>query len=74
MKDFEKMKQEKNNCMQALVKLKKQYDDSKKKNNDKSEALKSIRNFFLTSIIFKIKNISDLEIEHKKEKNEKKKD
>jgi len=62
------MKQEKNNYMNAILKLKKSYDESKQKNNDKSEALKSLRNFFLTSTIFKIKNISDLEIEYKKDK------
>jgi len=54
--------------MNAILKLKKSYDESKQKNNDKSEALKSLRNFFLTSTIFKIKNISDLEIEYKKDK------
>lgn len=38
-------------------------EDLKKKNSEKSEALKSIRNFFLTSTLFKLKNVSDIDSE-----------
>ena len=69
MQNLENMKQEKLTYTNAILKLKKSLDDSKKKNNDKSEALKSIRNFFLTSTIFNIKNVSDLETAYKKDKN-----
>ncbi len=49
------MRSEKTNLSNGIVKLKKYMEDLKKKNNEKSEALKSIRNFFLTSTLFKIK-------------------
>ena len=62
------MKSEKNNLTNGILKLKKIAEDLKKKNTDKSEALKSIRNFFMTSTLFKIKNISDLEEGYNKEK------
>ena len=67
-KQLEELKQERNNYKSAVIKLKHSVDDVKNKNNEKSEALKSIRNFFLTSTLFQIKNISDLEIEYKKSK------
>jgi hypothetical protein len=62
------LKSEKNNLTGGILKLKKIAEDLKKKNTEKSEALKSIRNFFMTSTLFKIKNISDLEEGYNKEK------
>jgi hypothetical protein len=61
---------EKNTLSGGVLKLKKIIEDLKKKNNEKSEALKSIRNFFLTSTVFKVKNIADLEEGYKKDKEE----
>lgn len=52
----------------GVFKLKKFIEELKKKNLEKSEALKSIRSFFLTSTLFKIKNITDLEENYNKEK------
>ena len=66
---MEELKNERNNLSTGVLKLKKISDDLKKKNIEKSEALKSIRNFFLTSTIFKIKSIADYEENYKKEKN-----
>jgi hypothetical protein len=65
---LEELKNERNNLSTGVLKLKKISDDLKKKNIEKSEALKSIRNFFLTSTIFKIKSIADYEENYKKEK------
>ena len=62
------MKSEKNNLMNGILKLKKIAEDLNRKNSEKSEALKSIRNFFMTSTLFKIKNIEDLEESYNKEK------
>ena len=58
---IEELKTEKNSLTVGVLKLKKFLEDLKKKNSEKSEALKSIRNFFLTSTLFKIKNISELD-------------
>ena len=62
------MKSEKNNLTNGILKLKKIAGDLNTKNTEKSEALKSIRNFFMTSTLFKIKNIADLEESYNKEK------
>lgn len=48
----------------TIFKLTKVKDELEVKNVEKANALKSIRNFFLTSNLFKIKNISDLEKEY----------
>jgi hypothetical protein len=40
-------------------------EDLKKKNNEKSEALKSIRNFFLTSTLFKLKIGNEIHVDKK---------
>lgn len=71
IQQIEELKQEKNNYKNAIIKLKKACDELKQKNFEKSEALKSIRNFFLTSIIFKVKNMPELETEYKKSKQNK---
>lgn len=73
-KTVEDLKNEKLTLTNGILKLKKISDDLKKKNYDKGEALKSIRNFFLTSTLFKIKNISDFEDNYQKSKNEKEND
>jgi hypothetical protein len=70
-KTVDDLKNEKLTLTNGILKLKKISDDLKKKNYDKGEALKSIRNFFLTSTLFKIKNISDFEDNYQKSKNEK---
>ena len=62
------MKSDKNNLTNGILKLKKIAEDLNRKNVEKSEALKSIRNFFMTSTLFKIKNIEDLEESYNKEK------
>lgn len=61
VKNVETLKNEKNILTNGIVKFKKIIEDLKKKNNDKAEALKSIRNFFLTSTVFKAKSASDFE-------------
>ncbi len=61
VRTIDELKLEKNNLSSGILKLKKFLEDLKKKNYEKSEALKSIRNFFLTSTLFKIKNISDID-------------
>jgi hypothetical protein len=61
VKSVETLKHEKNLLSSGVLKLKKIIEDLKKKNNEKAEALKSIRNFFLTSTVFKVKSISDIE-------------
>lgn len=61
MRTIEELKAEKNNLSSGVLKLKKFLEDLKKKNAEKSEALKSIRNFFLTSTLFKLKNVPDLD-------------
>ena len=63
MKSIEELKAEKSNLSGGVMKLKKFLEDLKKKNAEKSEALKSIRNFFLTSTLFKLKNVPDLDKE-----------
>lgn len=65
LKTIEEMKMEKNNLSNGVIKLKKYMEDLKKKNNEKSDALKSIRNFFLTSTLFKLKNESDIQTQKK---------
>ena len=60
-KMVENLKSEKLTLTNGVFKLKKIIEDLKKKNFAKSEALKSIRNFFLTSTLFKVKNIGDFE-------------
>jgi hypothetical protein len=69
VKNVDELKLEKNTLTSGILKLKKIAEDLKKKNNEKSEALKSIRNFFLTSTLFKIKNVADMEESYNKEKN-----
>lgn len=69
IKNVDELKMEKQTLTNGIIKLKKFIEDLKKKNIDKSEALKSIRNFFLTSTVFKIKNIADLEESYNKENN-----
>lgn len=71
MRTVEELKAEKANLSSGVLKLKKFLEDLKKKNAEKSEALKSIRNFFLTSTLFKLKNVHDLD---KDEENSKKAD
>jgi hypothetical protein len=61
VKNVEHLKNEKTVLTAGIFKLKKISDDLKKKNYEKGEALKSIRNFFLTSTVFKLKNFADLE-------------
>jgi hypothetical protein len=73
-KTVDDLKNEKSTLTSGILKLKKISDDLKKKNYDKGEALKSIRNFFLTSTLFKIKNISDLEENYQKSKSDKEKE
>ena len=63
MRTVEELKTEKNSLSSGVLKLKKFLEDLKKKNSEKSEALKSIRNFFLTSTLFKLKNVPDLDKE-----------
>ena len=53
---IEDLKIEKKSMSNGIIKLKKYLDELKNKNSQKSEALKSIRNFFMTSTLFKIKN------------------
>lgn len=65
-KAIETLKIDKSNLTSGIIKLKKIVEDLKKKNSAKSEALKSIRNFFLTSTVFKIKSISQLDENEKK--------
>jgi hypothetical protein len=43
------------------MKLKKLIEELKKKNLEKSEALKSIKDFFMSSTVFKLKNVTNLE-------------
>jgi len=50
------------------MKLKKAAEEIKKRNNDKSEVLRSIRNFLVTSTINK-KMSSENEIENENNKN-----
>lgn len=69
IKSIDDLRSEKNTLAGGIMKLKRISDDLKKKNIEKSEALKSIRNFFLTSTVFKIKNIADYEENYNKEKN-----
>ena len=47
----------------TIYKLNKTKEEISLKNTEKAKALKSIRNFFLSSNLFKIKNISDFEKE-----------
>jgi len=61
MRTIDDLKAEKSNLSSGVLKLKKFLEDLKKKNAEKSEALKSIRNFFLTSTLFKLKNVPDLD-------------
>jgi hypothetical protein len=70
-KTIDDLRNEKSTLTNGILKLKKISDDLKKKNMDKGEALKSIRNFFLTSTVFKIKNIADLEENYSKSKSDK---
>jgi hypothetical protein len=70
-KTIDDLRNEKSTLTNGILKLKKISDDLKKKNMDKGEALKSIRNFFLTSTVFKIKNIADLEENYNKSKSDK---
>lgn len=55
-KEVDTLKLEKAKLAQAVVQFKKSTDELKKKNMSKAEALKSIRNFFLTSTLMKLKN------------------
>jgi hypothetical protein len=61
VKNVENLKNEKSVLTAGIFKLKKISDDLKKKNYEKGEALKSIRNFFLTSTVFKLKNLAEIE-------------
>ena len=61
MEKYEKISSERDILTNHLTKLKKRNEEITNKNNEKSAALKSIRSFFLTSSIFKVKNLSDLE-------------
>jgi len=70
MRTIEELKNEKNNLSSGVLKLKKFLEDLKKKNAEKSDALKSIRNFFLTSTLFKLKNVPDLDKDDKNAKGE----
>ncbi len=69
-KAIDDLKSEKNTLSSGVLKLRKMAEDLKKKNSDKSEALKSIRNFFMTSTLFKVKNVADLEENYNKEKSD----
>jgi hypothetical protein len=53
------LKAEKSSLTNGVVKLKRLIEDLKKKNIEKSEALKSIKNFFMTSTVFKLKNLEN---------------
>jgi hypothetical protein len=70
IKNVDDLKNDKVTLTNGILKLKKISDDLKKKNIEKSEALKSIRNFFLTSTVFKIKNMAELEDSYNKSRNE----
>ena len=58
IKTVENLRNEKATLTSGIFKLKKISDELKKKNLEKGEALKSIRNFFLTSTVFKLKNLA----------------
>jgi hypothetical protein len=45
----------------GVLKMKRVIEDLKKKNSEKADALKSLKNFFLTSTVFKIKGVTDFE-------------
>ena len=62
------MKQERNDYKNTIMKLKKAAEEIKKRNNDKSEVLRSIRNFLVTSTINKTMS-SENEIENENNKN-----
>lgn len=55
-KEVDTLKLEKGKLAAAVVQFKKTTDELKKKNMSKAEALKSIRHFFLTSTLMKLKN------------------
>jgi FtsZ-binding cell division protein ZapB len=61
VKHIDELKIEKNSLTNGVIKMKRVIEDLKKKNNEKSDALKSIKNFFLTSTVFKIKSVADFE-------------
>ncbi len=62
---IKQLQQEKAVLVKELVNLKEVLKNLDRKNKDKSEALKSVREFFLTNTLFKIKNINELENEYK---------
>jgi hypothetical protein len=62
---IKQLHQEKTVLVKELVNLKEVLKNLDRKNKDKSEALKSVREFFLTNTLFKIKNINELENEYK---------
>jgi hypothetical protein len=62
-KQLEEFKNDKLTLTNGVLKLSKIIEDLKRKNSVKSEALKSIRNFFLNSTLFKIKKMVDPENE-----------
>ena len=62
------LKQERNDYKNTIMKLKKAAEEIKKRNNDKSEVLRSIRNFLVTSTINKTMS-SENEIENENNKN-----
>jgi hypothetical protein len=70
MRTIEELRSEKNNLSSGVLKMKKFMEDLKKKNAEKSEALKSIRNFFLTSTLFKLKNVVEFDKDEKNNKGE----
>lgn len=67
---IKQLQQEKSLLMKELNNRKEVVKSLDKKNKDKSEALKSVREFFLANTIFKVKNINQLEIEYKRSKEE----
>ncbi len=61
VKQIEELKIEKNSLTNGVIKMKRVIEDLKKKNGEKADALKSLKNFFLTSTVFKIKGVTDFE-------------
>ena len=67
---IKQLQQEKSVLVKELSNMKEIIKSLDKKNKDKSEVLKSVREFFVANTIFKIKNINQLENEYKKSKEE----
>lgn len=70
---IDKLNYEVESLQHTIYKLNRNKDELINKNTEKASVLKSIRNYFFTSELFKIKNLSDLEKEKSSENNNERK-